>query len=157
MRILRILLAAAAVTVLAACSGTSSDEEPMDEAEETAQAAEGGATLDMTGDWTLASGGSTEAGEIAIVEGSPITMIVAEDGSVSGNASCNQYTTMATIEGGDVSFSVVATTMMACEDAVMAAEAAYLAALGSVNAGQLDGDTLTLSGNGAELVYNPTE
>lgn len=156
MRILRILLAAAAVTVLAACSGTSSDEEPLDEAEETAQAAEGGATLDMTGDWTLASGSGAD-GEIAIVDGAPITMIVAEDGSVSGNASCNQYTTVATIEGSDVSFGLVATTMMACEDAVMAAESAYVAALGEVNAGQLDGDTLTLSGNGAELVYNPTE
>lgn len=156
MRILRILLAAAAVTVLAACSGTSNDEEPLDEAEETAQAAETAATLDMTGDWTLASG-STADGDIAIVETSPITMIVAEDGSVSGNSGCNQYTTVATIEGGDVSFGPVASTMMACPDDVMAAEGAYLAALGSVNMGERDADTLTLSGNGAELVYNPTE
>lgn len=156
MRILRILLAAAAVTVLAACSGTSTDEEPLDEAEETAQAAETGAALDMTGDWTLASG-STADGDIAIVDGSPISMIVAEDGSVSGNSGCNQYTTVATIEGGDVSFGVVASTMMACADDVMAAEAAYVGALGEVNAGQLDGGTLTLSGNGAELVYNATE
>lgn len=157
MRILRILLAAAAVTVLAACSGNSSNEEqPLDEAAETAQAAETGAALDMTGDWTLASG-STADGDIAIVEGSPITLIVAADGSVSGNSGCNQYTTAATIEGSDVSFGPVASTMMACADDVMAAESAYLAALGAVNSGAKDADTLTLSGNGAELVYNPTE
>jgi heat shock protein HslJ len=155
-RILRILLVAAAVTVLAACSGTSGDDESMGGAEETAQTAEEAATLDMTGDWTLASG-STADGDIALVEGAPVTMVVAADGSVSGNAGCNQYTTAATIEGGAVSFGPVASTMMACAEDVMAAESAYLAALGSVNAGENDGAMLTLSGNGAELVFDPTE
>lgn len=149
MRTLRTLLAVGAVAVLAACSSGGGDEEPLEESPTGADAP----TLDLTGSWTLASG-TTSDGDIALVEGTPVTLEVAEGGAVSGTSGCNQYSGQVTVEGDEVSFGPLASTMMACEENLMTLEAAYQAALGDVNAGALDGETLTLSGNGAELVYD---
>lgn len=151
MRALRTLLAIGAVAALAACSSGGSDDEPLEESPTGA----GNPTLDMTGSWTLTSGSNAD-GDIALVADAPVTMDVTEDGTVSGTSACNQYNGDVTIEGTEVSFGPIASTMMACPDDVMAVETAYQAALGEVNSGALDGDTLTLSGNDVELVYGPT-
>jgi heat shock protein HslJ len=157
MRNLRVLLAIVGVSALAACGGGGTDEEtPLEEGAPTSTAA----ALDLTGSWVLESG-STSGGEIALVEGSPVTLDVAADGAASGTSACNQYNTVVTVDGTDVSFDTVSSTAMACPDDVMAVETAYIQALGDVNTGSIEGETLTLSGNGAELVFSagaaPTE
>jgi putative lipoprotein len=151
MRTLRTFLAIGAVAALAACSGGGTDDEtPLEESPTGA----GNAALDITGSWTLTSGSNAD-GDITPVEGSPVTMDVTADGAVSGSSGCNTYNGDVTIDGTEVSFGPIASTMMACADDIMAVESAYQAALGDVNEGALENDTLTLSGNGSELVYEP--
>ncbi len=111
--------------------------------------------VDATGDWRLVSG--TNAGAaIPLLPGVEITLSV-EGSHVSGRSACNQYGGDVVVEGGVIRFGPMAMTEMACEEPAMTAEAAYAAALGNVRAAARDGDRLTLSGPGVELVYERVE
>ena len=61
--------------------------------------------------------------------GNPVTLAFSADGTVSGNASCNQFHGTATVTGSSVSFGPIATTKKACAEAVMSQEQRYLEAL----------------------------
>lgn len=52
-----------------------------------------------------------------------------EDGRVHGSGGCNRYTGEATVDGDRLRVGPLASTMMACAEAVMAQESAYLQAL----------------------------
>jgi heat shock protein HslJ len=141
--------------LLAACGGAASSGSPApgSTADPNPSSSPGGGsgTIDGTGDWRLVSG--TNAGApIPLVPGSDITMTV--DGSqISGRSACNQYGGEIIVANGQVQFGPLFMTEMACEEPVMASEAAYHAALAGVRAATRDGDTLTLSGEGVELIY----
>jgi heat shock protein HslJ len=107
--------------------------------------------VDATGDWRLKRG--TNAGAaIPLPPGVEITLSV-EGSHVSGRSGCNQYGGDVVVEGGVIRFGPMAMTEMACEEPAMTAEAAYAAALAGVRAATRDGNELTLSGPGVELVY----
>ena len=78
-----------------------------------------------------------------------------EDDTAVGNGSCNQYFGSFELDGSSITFGPLASTEMFCADpGVMEQEAAYLAALQAVDSWTIDGETLTLSSNGAPvLVY----
>jgi len=85
----------------------------------------------------------------------PITIptLAFEVDSVSGNASCNRYSGGYEIDGSSISFGQLISTQMFCDEAgVMEQEAAYLAALASVDTWSMDGETLTLSSGGTQLL-----
>ncbi len=81
----------------------------------------------------------------------PVTLSFG-DGEVAGVAPCNAYRGTLTVgDDGSIGISDVAATLQACEEAVMAAEDEYLAALGSVDEASLSGDDddrLALTGEG---------
>ena len=117
------------VIMLVACGGT------------------GGDSLNGT-TWELYS-----LGQYAPLPGSQITLRF-ENGQVSGNAGCNSYGGTYQINGNQIKFEQVISTMMACTDqSMMDQESAYLGFLGKVQSfalaeGQLqlyrsDGETLT--------------
>ncbi len=141
--------------LLAACGAAATSGSPAPSSatdpDPSPSAGGGSGTIDGTGDWRLVSG--TNAGApIPIVPGSDITMTV--DGSqISGRSACNQYGGEIIVANGQVQFGPLFMTEMACEEPVMASEAAYHAALTGVRAATRDGDTLTLSGEGVELIY----
>ena len=82
-----------------------------------------------------------------------IPTLAFEDGSASGNASCNQYFGPYEIDGSSITFGQLASTQMFCgEPGVMDQEAAYLAALAAVDTWSMDGDTLTLSSGDTALL-----
>jgi heat shock protein HslJ len=107
--------------------------------------------VDLTGDWQLASGTVDEA-PFPVVEEAPITLSV-EGREIGGRAACNHYGGELVVDGSGSRLEISSMTEMACEDPVMAAEAAYLAALPRARAAALDGDRLTLTGAGVELVF----
>jgi heat shock protein HslJ len=78
----------------------------------------------------------------------PVTAITAEfgaDGRVTGSSGCNTYSGPYEVDGNKLSFGQpMASTMMACEPAVMAQEAVYMEALGSVASYEIKDDKLTL-------------
>jgi heat shock protein HslJ len=114
------------VILLAACSSSGAQQ--------------GGG--DLTGQvWVL-----TELMGKAPVANTGISAQFSPDGKVSGSAGCNQYNGSYTTSGSSITISNLANTMMACEQAVMDQESAYLAALGDAKTYAVKGDTLTLNG-----------
>jgi heat shock protein HslJ len=102
------------------------------------------------------SPGSSLTGKVwALTElkGAPLTAGVGisaqftSDGKVSGSAGCNRYTGTYTVSSNSITFSSMATTMMMCDESVMAQESAYLSALGEAKTYTVKGDQLTLAGS----------
>lgn len=78
----------------------------------------------------------------------PVTTITAEfgaDGRVSGSSGCNNYSGPYEVDGNKLSFGQpMASTLMACEPAVMQQEAAYMTVLESVAGYEIKDDSLTM-------------
>lgn len=141
-----VLLAGA---LLAGCSSTD-DAAPSPSASATAASSAaagtgtaplptGGAEL-ATSSWAL-SGAATTTEDLS---GSGITLEFAAD-TASGNGGVNTYTAGYTATAqGELTFSEIASTMMAGDDAAMTQEAAYFKALGSVTGYSVSGDLLDL-------------
>jgi heat shock protein HslJ len=107
--------------------------------------------VSLEGDWHLASG-TVDGAPFPIVAESPITLTV-QGTEITGRAACNQYGgTLSVVDGGP-RLSMTSMTEMACEEPAMAAEAAFSAALPRVTAAARDGERLTLTGQGLELVF----
>lgn len=87
----------------------------------------------------------------APVEGSTITATFKDDG-VAGIASCNNYFGSYSVDGDEITFGPIGTTLMACIPEYAAQETAYLAALEAANRYEVDGDSLTLFDGDTVLV-----
>jgi heat shock protein HslJ len=110
----------------------------------------GGGTVDSPGGnvtlthmlWQLQS-----YNNVTTIAGTQPTAVFGTDGTLSGNAGCNSYSTTYTTNGNAISINgAIASTMMACLDnAIMQQEAAFLAALPTATAWSISGNNLTLS------------
>lgn len=130
------------VAILIAACGIANDPAPSPSA---------AGMVEANGEWELVRG-TNDGVAIPLVPGAAITLSV--DGSqISGASACNQYGGEIVVADGQVRFGPMFMTEMACDEPVMASESAYLAALGKVTSAAIDGDRLTLSGPGVELVY----
>lgn len=95
-----------------------------------------------------------QLGDAAPTAEAPITARFGADGSLSGSSGCNRFTGRYEVSGNTITVAEpLASTMMACDEAVMAQEAAFLAALQGVQTFELDGESLTLTGRGEDLVF----
>jgi heat shock protein HslJ len=83
--------------------------------------------------WDVTSYNTGSQAVRSLIIGTEITLTLAEDGSVSGNASCNDYTGTYELDGDRITIGPLATTRKACQDpqGVMDQEMQYLAALQS--------------------------
>ena len=98
--------------------------------------------------WQLTEIAASDGTMTALATDSAPTLIL-EDGNAAGNASCNQYGGSYDLDGSSITFGPFFSTEMFCGDpGVMDQEMAYLAALQSVDAWAVDGETLTLSSGG---------
>jgi heat shock protein HslJ len=137
------VLAGLTILVVAACdstgSGTNTTPEPT-------------AAADLAGtSWTLVS-----VGGAPVVEGSAAHLAFGLDGNANGSTGCNSLNGTYTVDGAALTVGPLATTRMACEENLMAQEAAVLEALASVSGWEIDADgALHLTG-GTELVLEPT-
>ena len=93
-----------------------------------------------------------------LVDGAPADARVTvrfDDGEVGGTAACNHYGgTYQLGEDGAIAISVGSMTEMACEEPLMALEAAFMTALGRVAAFRVAGDDLVLEGDGLTLGFS---
>jgi heat shock protein HslJ len=71
---------------------------------------------------------------------------------VTGNAGCNGLGGTYTVEGDQVTFSEVTSTLMACDDPRMAQEDAVHQVLTDTATFKIEGNTLTLTNNDMVLV-----
>lgn len=83
---------------------------------------------------------------VSLVAGSQITATFGDDGTLSGTAGCNSYSTGYTLDGANISIGPAASTRMFCgePEGVMEQEAAYLAALETAATYSISGDSLEL-------------
>ena len=89
--------------------------------------------------WLLGDIGGTP-----VASGTNATLVFADE-YAGGSDSCNRFTTGYTSDGvSTLSFSEIATTMMACDEATMAFAQSYLAALATVASYTQTADALTL-------------
>jgi heat shock protein HslJ len=106
--------------------------------------------------WRLESGTLNE-GAVRVLETHPITLVFDDDGA-GGTSACNHYSAGYSISGGELSFAQIIQTEMACiPDEVMDSEAAFLAALSMVETFAATDNSLTLSGDGVELIFEVDE
>ncbi|MEW6094247.1 MAG: META domain-containing protein [Chloroflexota bacterium] len=113
---------AAIVLTLTACTGT------------------GVPLADLNGtSWTL-----TRLNGQPVLDGTQPSLAFA-DGQASGNASCNGFGGEYTLNGDELTFGALMSTLMACfPEEVMDQESAYFAALAATASFQLEGEMLTL-------------
>ena len=94
--------------------------------------------------WNAVSVNNGNDGVETVAEGTSITALFGEDGTLSGKA-CNNYSMGFTVDGETITIMQGISTMMACENpAEMAQEAAYLQMLPQAGTWSITGDTLEL-------------
>src|SRR5262245_30075282 len=139
MRRLGVAMAVVALLpVVAACSSSGG----------AASGAAGAADLAGTS-WTLIDLGGT-----APAEGTSATLAFDASDAVTGNAGCNTFNGHATVEGSSIDFGPLATTRMACPEAQMSLETAYLGALDAATSWKIQEGRLILDG-GTTATFDP--
>jgi heat shock protein HslJ len=106
----------------------------------------GASTLDLDG----SSFESTAVEGYDLVAGSTISLGFA-DGSLSANAGCNTLAGGYTIDGDVLTAATLASTLIACDEALMAQDAWLSGLLTSGPTLAIDGDTLTATGTDATI------
>ena len=115
------------------------------------------AAIDPTDSAWLLESGALDGTAVPVLPTHPITLVFEEEGA-GGISACNQYFGNYSISGGAMSFDEITQTEMACvPDETMDSEARFLEALSLVEAFAVTDDSLTLSGDGVELVFTVDE
>ena len=110
-----------------------------------------GASPSLVGSWKLTSYGPTDA-QTPAVEDTEAGLTFNEDGTVSGDSGCNGLGGTYTVEGDQVTFGEIVSTLMACDDPRMAQEDAVHRVLTDTATYKIEGNTLTLTNNDVALV-----
>ena len=105
----------------------------------------------LLGAWQLSAFGAADAPTPA-VEVSEAQITFNEDGTVTGNSGCNEFGGSYTVEGDQITFSEIVSTLVACEDPRMIQEQAVYQVLTETATFEIDGNTLTLTNNDMVLV-----
>jgi len=86
----------------------------------------------------------------AVLDSAAPTLEFPAEGQAAGNASCNRFSGPVTIAGTAITFGPQAVTRMACPEAVMSQEGAYLAALAKAERFRTEGPFLYIESAGQE-------
>lgn len=111
----------------------------------------GAGSVAMDGQWRLQAG-TNQGRAVPIVAGSQITLKIDGD-QVGGSSACNIYGGTIRIHGTSIVISALSMTEMACQESLMASEAAYLAALPRATTAARNGNILVLAGPQVELRF----
>jgi len=96
--------------------------------------------------WEATAYNNGQQAVVGVLEGTTLTASFGEDGNLSGNSGCNQYSGAYTVNDGEITIGPLASTMMMCSDpaGVMDQEAQFLAALQSAASYRIEGNVLEL-------------
>jgi len=130
--ILLVLALSVVLSIVAACSSTTPQT---------------GTESDLAGTSWEATGFDDGSQTVTdVLAGSTLTANFGEDGTMSGNSGCNDYSGPYKITSNQIGIGPVSTTRKACSDpaGVMEQEAQYLAALENAEVFVVNGDVLEL-------------
>jgi heat shock protein HslJ len=111
-------------------------------------------TADLVGtDWVATFYNNGAQAVVNVLQGTTITAVFNDEGSVSGNSGCNTYGADYEVDGDSITIGQPISTLIACDQPIMDQEFAYLQALVQATTFELGEDTLTLhAADGALLV-----
>ena len=109
------------------------------------------AASDVLGEWELTD--ATAAGAPLPRPAVGRATLVLDGGQLSGISFCNHYTGTYRLDGDALEIDGLGGTEMGCEPDVMAAEVAYLTALGGAVTARLEAEELVLSGEDRTLRF----
>lgn len=104
----------------------------------------------LIGAWKLVSYGPADA-QIPALEGTEAGLTFNEDGTLTGNSGCNGLGGAYTVEGDQITFSEIVSTLMLC-DLLMEQEETIHIVLADTSTYTIEGNTLTLTNNDMALV-----
>jgi heat shock protein HslJ len=113
----------------------------------TSGTSQAGGSSDLAGtSWTATGYDDGSQTVTDVLAGSTLTANFGEDGTMSGNSGCNDYSGPYKITSNQIGIGPVSTTRKACSDpaGVMEQEAQYLAALENAEVFVVNGDVLEL-------------
>jgi heat shock protein HslJ len=107
--------------------------------------------VSLTGTWTLTSYGTgdTLSSALADVEAN---LSFNEDGTVTGTSGCNEFGGDYTVEGDQITFNEIVSTLKLCDTPLMGQEEAMQQVLTETADYQIEGNTLTITNNDRVLV-----
>lgn len=106
----------------------------------------------LVGKWTLTSYGSADSPTPAVPD-VDAAIEFKNDGSVTGNSGCNGFGGTYELKDGQIVFSPIVSTLMACDDPRMSQENAVFQVLKDDVDYKIDGNTLTLTRDKMVLVF----
>jgi heat shock protein HslJ len=148
---------------VSACSaqGTQQSTEPSkpteqpQNTEESPSTQEPAASASIIGAWKLTAYGPADAPTPA-VEGGDAGLTFNEDGTVSGSSGCNGLGGDYTVQGDQITFGEFVSTLMACDEPIMAQEEAAHHVMTGTATYKIEGDTLTITNNDMVMVMTKT-
>ncbi len=104
--------------------------------------------IDPTGSWTIEA-----IGDRPVIDKSPTAMTFTTDGTVAGNAGCNQFTGGFELSGTRLSMGPLAVTQRMCAvEALMEQEGRFLKALQQVDGVSMDNGLLVMTDASGETL-----
>ncbi|HUE98049.1 MAG TPA: META domain-containing protein [Anaerolineales bacterium] len=113
--------------------------------------AAGESSASLIGSWKLTSFGPVDA-PITAVADTEAGLTFNEDGTVVGSSGCNGLGGNYTVEGDQIRFSEIVSTLMLCDEPLMGQEEAVYQVLTDTATYKIEGNTLTLTNNDMVLV-----
>ncbi|MCB0225273.1 MAG: META domain-containing protein, partial [Anaerolineae bacterium] len=106
--------------------------------------------------WVVINYNNGQEAVVTPIDGTELTADFGEDGTLSGSAGCNNYTTGYTVDGSNITIDPPASTRMACAEpeGIMDQEQAYLAALPTAATYQITGNNLVMRTADGAMVAN---
>lgn len=105
----------------------------------------------LIGSWRLTSYGPPDALSPA-VEGAEAGITFNEDGTLAGNSGCNGYSGSYTVEGNQLTFTEIVSTLIFCDEPLGAQEEAVYQVLTETAIFEIEGNTLTISNNDRVII-----
>jgi putative lipoprotein len=106
----------------------------------------------LQGTWTLVSYGSLEELTPAVAD-SNAALTFGDDGTVSGSGGCNSLGGEYKVNGNQIAFGEITSTLMACEELRMAQESFVTQVLSGTAQFEVTDETLTITNNDRVLVF----
>lgn len=113
--------------------------------------AEPSSPVSLVGAWRLTSFGSAGTVSSAITNENP-GLTFNEDGTVTGTSGCNEFGGNYTVEGDQITFSEIVSTLKLCDEPLMGQEEAIQQVLTDAATYQIEGNTLTITKDDRVLI-----
>lgn len=109
-------------------------------------------TRPLIGSWRLTAYGPVDSTTPAAPDVDAI-LIFGEDGTLAGSTGCNELGGDYVIEGDQITFGQIVSTLILCPDLQMAQEETMFQVLRETASFNIEGDTLTITNNDTVLVF----